>query len=291
MPGFIYECTTNARAVTNTLSEKGLSKVAVNVRMCKDCQRTIFSKADFARELAAQPPDQRAYSNLTQFEHGIRMLLPRFQRLLVTLQDPEKPPTPAQLAEASKVRKRLTDAFTQFDFASRRIRDMPTESPTQQRLQKAIYVQATSFLHVHMLPLKSLPKILKHAAPSGTRSPAPTSNGKPAQSALASIKYNDITNGDGRPSSSRASSTSSMAVTALEAEERELRERMIVLEEQKFFVSEMIADANKRRKFDEVSALAQSVEELSMEIDQIQGQLSQMDFASAYTADAGSGVK
>ncbi|TKA73716.1 hypothetical protein B0A55_05482 [Friedmanniomyces simplex] len=262
-------------------TKKGIGKVAVNVRLCRDCQRTIFSKADFARELATQTPDQRAYQNLVQFEHGIRLLLPRFQRLLLTLQDPEKPPTPAQLAEASKVRKRLTDSFTQYDFAARRMRDLPSDNPTQQKMQNAIYQQSMSFLHVHMLPLKSLPKILKHATPGNKRS-APIANGKP-QGALASVKYNELATGnDSRPSSSRASSTSSAQVTALEAEEKELRERLIVLEEQKFFVSEMIADANKRRKFDEVSALAQNVEDLSREVDQIQGQLAQMDFAGAY---------
>jgi hypothetical protein len=132
-----------------------------------------------------------------------------------------------------------------------------------------------------MLPLKSLPKIMKHATPNGRPIPL-ASNGKP-QSALASIRYNEVSNS--RPSSSRASSTSSAAVTALEAEEKELRERLIVLEEQKFFVSEMIADANKRRQFDEVSALSGNVEDLSREIDQIQGQLAQMDFAGAYAAD------
>ena len=251
--------------------------------MCRDCQRTIFNKADFARELATQTPDQRAYQNLLQFEHGIRLLLPKFQRLLLTLQDPEKPPTPPQLAEASKVRKRLTDAFTQFDVAARRIRDMPTESPTQARLQKAVHQQATNFLHVHMLPLKSLPKIMKHATPNGKPMPA-SANGK-SQGALASVKYNKGANQDGaRPGSSRNSSISSVAVTALETEEKELRERLIVLEEQKFFVSEMIADANRRRKFDEVGSLAQNVEDLSREIDQIQAQLAQMDFAGAYAA-------
>jgi rabenosyn-5 len=255
--------------------------MAIDVRMCKDCQRTIFSKADFSRELSTSPPDQRAYQNLLQFEHGIRLLLPRFQRLLLTLQDPDNPPSPAQLADAAKVRKRLTDAFTQYDSASRRIRDMPTQSPTQARLQKAVHQQATNFLHVHMLPLKSLPKVLKHATPNGKPSPR-AANGKP-QSALASIRYNEVSNS--RPTSSRASSTSSAAVTALEAEEKELRERLIVLEEQKFFVSEMIADANKRRQFDEVSALSGNVEDLSREIDQIQGQLAQMDFAGAYAAD------
>ena len=65
-----------------------------------------------------------------------------------------------------------------------------------------------------------------------------------------------------------------------------MRERLIVLEEQKFFVSEMIADANKRRKFDEVGALAQNVDDLSREIDQINSRIAGMDFAGAY---AGSG--
>jgi hypothetical protein len=267
--------------VTNIVTENGAGKVAIDVRLCRDCQRTIFSKADFARAQAAQTPDLRAYQNLVQFEHGIRLLLPKFQRLLVPLQDPEHPPSPAQLAEASKVRRRLTDAFTQYDVAARRIRDLPTESPTQARLQKAIYQQATSFLHVHMLPLKSLPRIMKRATTSDRSTP----NGR-SQSALSSIQFNEIADGNGsRPTSSRNSSTSSAAVTALEVEEKELRERLIVLEEQKFFVSDMIADANKRRKFDEVGSLAQNVEDLSREIDQIQSQLAQMDFASAYATD------
>lgn len=261
----------------------------MDVRLCKDCQRTIFSKADFARELAAPTADQRAYKNLKEFEHGIRLLLPKFQRLMVALQDPEKPPTPPQLAEASKVRKRLTDAFTQYDVAARRIRDLPTESPTQQRLQKAIHQQSTSFLHVHMLPLKSLPKILKHANPA--RLP-PTANGKPQQNALAALKadksHNNADSGsDTRPSSSRASSASSAQVTALEAEERDLRTRLMVLEEQKFMVSEMIAAANKRRRFDEVAALAQNVEDLSRDIDSLRGQLASMDFKGAYVGGGG----
>ena len=130
-----------------------------------------------------------------------------------------------------------------------------------------------------MLPLKTLPRILKHASPHGYISNAHlTPNGRPS-TALSSIKYNDV------DASSQASSSS--AVSALEAEEKTLRERLIVLEEQKFFVSEMIADANKRRKFDEVSSLAQNVEDLSKEIDQVNGMLGQLDFAGTY---AGLGV-
>lgn len=270
---------TNPATVTDNRSEKGNSQIGVDVRMCKDCQHTIFSKSDFARELALRPPDQRAYENLIQFERGIRLLTPKFQRLLLTLQDPDKPPSPSQLADATKVRKRLMEAFAQYDVAARRIRDLPTDSPTQERLQKAVYSQATTFLHLHMLPLKSLPKIMKHASPAGAR---------PSAGPLAAIKAEPSTHLSPGPrpglAESRGSSASSAQVTALEAEEKELRERLIVLEEQKFFVSEMIADANKRRRFDEVGSLAQNVEDLSREIDQIQGQLADMDFAGAYNA-------
>ena len=58
----------------------------------------------------------------------------------------------------------------------------------------------------------------------------------------------------------------------------------MVLEEQKFFVSEMVADANRRRKFDEVGALSQNVMDLTREIDQVQGMLARLDFEGAYTA-------
>lgn len=269
----------NVAAGTNRNSEKGSNQVSIDVRMCKDCKHTLFSKSDFAREFAQRPPDQRAYENLAQFERGIRLLLPRFQKLLLALQDPDKPPTTQQLQDATKVRKRLMDAFAQFDTAARRIRDFPTESPTQKRLQKAVYQQAYNFLSLHMLPLRTLPKILKHAAPHGNPNGrgSPALNGRPTGGALAAIKFKDIEAGSVVSSSS--------AVSVMEAEEKELRERLIVLEEQKFFVTEMIADANKHRKFDEVGSLAQNVEDLSKEIDQINGQLNQLDFAAAYQND------
>lgn len=258
-------------------SEKASNHISIDVRMCKECNHTLFSKADFERELAQRPPDQRSYENLAQFERGIRLLLPRFHKLLHALQDPDKPPTQVQLADATKVRKRLMDAFGQYDAAARRIRDLPTQSPTQKKLQEAVYRQAYSFLSTHMLPLRSLPKALKHAAPHGSKS-----GGRPGGGALAAIKYNNLSAG--------SVASSSSAVSALESEEKELRERLIVLEEQKFMVSEMVSDATKHRRFDEVSSLAQNLEDLNQEIDHINNQLGQLDFAGAYERSVGSPV-
>lgn len=267
--------------------------VALDIRLCKDCNHTLFANADFDASLSSPAviSFDRAYHNLLEFEKGIRRMLPRFQKLLQALQDPESPPTSAQITDASRTRKRLMDAFTQYDTAARRIRDLSSTSPTQIKLQKAIYQNASQFLHLHMLPLKSLPKVLKHATPNGdvtprtssavgTSSPlaAPPTTGK--SNALASIRYNHIRN-----DSSSALSMSSIAssrVSELEAEERSLRERLIVLEEQKFMVQEMVSDANKRRKFDEVAALAGNIEDLSREIDGIQGMLDNLDFEGAY---------
>jgi rabenosyn-5 len=120
-----------------------------------------------------------------------------------------------------------------------------------------------------MLPLRGLPKVLKHASPYGA-------NGNRTGGALATIRFGN--NND---------STTSSVISTVEAEEKELKERLIVLEEQKFLVSEMIADANKKRRFDEVSSLAQNVEDLSREIDQVNGMLAQLDVAGAY-AQSGS---
>lgn len=246
--------------------------VDIDVRMCRDCKSTIFSRKDFDAETASKPRLQRAYENLLQFERGIRPLLASFQRTLPMLQDPDHPPTHQQISEASKVRKRLIDSFGKYDLAAKRIRDLPTESETQKRLQRNIYQQASNFLHLHMLPLKSLPKMLKHASPHGDgRTPPGPSRRGSGVGALASIRYND---------SDKASEGSS--VQAMEAEEKELRERLIVLEEQKFLVEEMVRDANRRRKFDEVSALAGNLEDLSREIDAIGGVLEGMDFRGAY---------
>ncbi|KAJ6018670.1 hypothetical protein N7499_010138 [Penicillium canescens] len=306
-----HHCRTCGRVVcgdqnTECSSEVGLSiapsssektntdkLINIDVRLCKDCKATLFDRRDFKADTMRKPSEIRAYENLIQFERGIRLHLPRFQKLLTSLQDPRRPPSSAQIADASKVRKRLIDSFAQYDVAARRIRDMPTNSPTQQRLQKAIYQQASNFLHLHMLPLKTLPKILKHATPSSDRIPSrtsspstpvnsSTSNIRPSESALASIKYNSVAASGSN--SSLASETSS-AVSALEAEEKSLRDRLIVLEEQKFFVSEMIADANRRRKFDEVSSLAVNVEDLSREIDRVNGMLAGLDFEGVYTAN------
>lgn len=56
------------------------------MRLCKECKSTIFNRRDFEADVLKKPPEVRAYENLVQFERGIRLHLPRFQKLLTTLQ-------------------------------------------------------------------------------------------------------------------------------------------------------------------------------------------------------------
>jgi rabenosyn-5 len=261
---------TPANATTLTEKPPPQDTIALDIRLCKECNTTLFSQRDFEASLTSPAIDSftRSYNNLLQFERGIRLLLPKFQKLLQALQDPDSPPTPTQLSDASRTRKRLMDSFTQFDTAARRIRDMPSNSPTQLKLQKAIYQNASQFLHLHMLPLKTLPKILKHATPTLPNGTSTT--GKP--NSLASIHYNSLHNRQ-NSSSNISLSTTTSRISELEAEEKSLRERLIVLEEQRFMVKEMMIHAKRERRWDEVGVLGGNVEDLSREIDEVGGVL------------------
>jgi hypothetical protein len=73
--------------VSKTSEKAGADRlINVDIRLCKDCKTTLFDKRDFQEDLSRKPPEVRAYENLVQFERGIRLHLPRFQRLLAALQ-------------------------------------------------------------------------------------------------------------------------------------------------------------------------------------------------------------
>ncbi|KAM0326594.1 hypothetical protein ACHAQA_006463 [Verticillium albo-atrum] len=269
-------------------------QLSIDVRMCRDCNHTIFSKRDFDAALASKPPDQRAYETLRQFERGIRQIMPIFQRTLLALQ-PEgvhssgehPPPSHAQIQEASKIRKRLTDAFTKYDTAARRLRDLKTSSKMQLRLQNAIYNAASAFLHTHMLTLKSVPQILRSRSSQSSQSRLLTLQQQNLNGSTTSLSQlgssSPLRNGelvgaaDSSETGSQAGSEASTQVSALETEEKDLRERLVVLEEQRFMVKEMIDSARGSRRFEEVSALTRNVEELDSEIEDVRSRVGDVE--------------
>lgn len=246
----------------------------LDIRMCRDCKSTIFSHRDFAASIAHKPPDQRAYETLRQFERGIRMLMPSFQKALLALQPPnendyrqDKPPpqpTSAQVQEAAKIRKRLTDAFTKYDLAAKRLRNMKTDSPTQIKLQQSVYAAASSFLHANLIPLKSVPRVLR--SNSMQHQHRRLLNG--STSALSPLRNGESAfSQDAETSSNAGVSEASVIQSELDIEEKEAKERLVVLEEQMFMVQEMLKSARAQRRFEEVSALNRNVEELEAEIE------------------------
>jgi rabenosyn-5 len=245
------------------------SPLSVDIRMCRECKFTIFAKSDFVESVTHKPPDQRAYETLRQFERGIQQLMPSFQRVLIPLQSEDNPPSRAQIQEAAKLRKRLIDSFTKYDIAAKRIRDLKTASPTQKHLQKAVYQAASAFLHMHMLPLKNLPKILKHSSSASSNSRHLMPNGH-APSPLRG-------NSDSYLDTASVTSETSTVVSALETEEKDLKERLIVLEEQKYMVQSMIANSQGARRFEEVSALTRNVAELEKEIESVKAKVGDVE--------------
>lgn len=265
-------------------------QVNIDIRMCRECKHTIFSGREFAESLQLKPADQRAYETLRQFERGIRQLLPSFHRVLLALQ-PDKlengevdlskpPPTHAQIQEAAKIRKRLVDSFSKYGMAAKRMRDLKTESQAQKRLQMAVYTYASGFLHTNMLPLKSLPALLRsRSTPSSSTSRLLSSQG----SHPSGLRHSQLAVTDSETTSQTGTAPSetddgaSTVVSQLETEEKDLRERLVVLEEQRFMVDEMLKAATSARRFEEVSALSRNKEELGGEIDTLRSKVGDLE--------------
>jgi hypothetical protein len=243
---------------TDGSSEKPVSEIALSVRICSACKAIVFSKRDFATDITRRPADLRAYSALVSFEQGIRLMMPRFQKLLTVISDPHITPTVEQLAEASKTRKKLLDTFAQYDATAKRILKLPTSSSTQLRLQKAIHQSATQFLQTNMLPLKSLPKMLSAMNGRG---------GTPSKKPPSLL-------GTSSPLVSESSGSA-----ASDEEEKRLKEHAMVLEEQKFMMQGMLEEATKRRRFDEVATLSDSVKELEEETTKVRQEMEALGLA------------
>ncbi|POS87443.1 hypothetical protein EPUL_001230 [Erysiphe pulchra] len=251
----------------DVIAKKNHGNLTIDIRMCRSCQSIIFSKNDFQNEVSHKPPDQLAYENLVELERGIRLLIPKFQRLLMGLQNLQIASSQSQLNEATKVRKRLIDLFGKYDQAAKRIRDLPSKSLTQLKLQKAIYQQSANFLNIHMLPLKSLPKLLKN-------------NSSNCNNTSHSVTSLDTIKRDAFDLPSQTSSSS--GASSLEVEERELTEQLIALEEQRFMLNEMLSVARKAQRADEQAILSENMTELETECDRLRVALENLQSKSIY---------
>ncbi|KAI0797615.1 FYVE zinc finger-domain-containing protein [Abortiporus biennis] len=132
-------------------------KFLKGVRICRDC-RPVLLRRQYIEEIHHVPIFSKLYDAFIMLEKEIEDALPQFSELILSLStsNEERPP-----AEVSAARKRLVDAFAQYDALAKRIRRLPCPSgpgSSQDRVQMAILTRANIFLQKNMFPLQALPK-------------------------------------------------------------------------------------------------------------------------------------
>lgn len=138
----------------------------------------------------------------------------------------------AQSVEAKATRKRLLDAFADYDALSKRIVALPcAQGGSQERVQAAIRTRANLFLQQHMFPLQALPR--------------------PA----AAVRKKSTGSGGGGGEALDVDAQLAMALQPL-------------LEQEKLLES-MVEEARARRKFEDARTIQANLEEIRVEIDRI----------------------
>lgn len=135
----------------DTLSED--EKFLKGVRICRNC-KPILAREQYRQDVMRIPIFIRLYEAFVSLEKEIEEWLPQFQELLSTLSNDHQP-----TKEASTARKRLLDAFAEYDALSKRLRNLPCPpGSSQDRVQLAILTRANIFLQKNMFPLQFIPK-------------------------------------------------------------------------------------------------------------------------------------
>lgn len=122
-----------------------------------------------------------------------------------------------------------------------------------------------------MLPLKSLPQLLRNHSSRSARSAPHLS----VHSGSSGLRHTELAGES--DTASQAASEASTVVSQLETEEKGLREGLAVLEEQRFMVEEMLRAATRARRFEEISALNRNMDELAAEIEALKSKISSVE--------------
>ncbi|ANB14941.1 Pep7p [Sugiyamaella lignohabitans] len=233
----------------------------IGIRICRDCKRTIFAKRNFEAEGQADRPDMlKIYDSMAHIKHSIDISLPKFQDMLMKLNDPENPPPHQVLDEAATVRRKLLQSFSQYDSMARKVLTADALRETDKRLQKQIYQVAAQYLQENMLPLKALPRALKH--------------NKAAAAAVASTEVSSSNSSISENMDPSSTSTPVPPTPLLSDDEiQSYREQLIVMEEQKFMVENMISESKTHRRFNEVAPLEENLRDLEQEVSRIKSVL------------------
>ncbi|KAI0093580.1 FYVE zinc finger-domain-containing protein [Irpex rosettiformis] len=151
-------------------------KFLKGVRICRECKPVLLRK-QYIQDAQKVPLFTRLYEAFISLEKEIEDALPHFQELMVSLSHEERPSV-----EASAARKRLLEAFAQYDALAKRMRKLPCPGgpgSSQDRVHQAIILRANNFLQKNMFPLQALPKASKKPSPSSSFPSTPSPNEQP----------------------------------------------------------------------------------------------------------------
>lgn len=216
---------------------EGEDKFLKSVRICRTC-RPVIQRQQYLQQVEDVPVFFKLYDIFINLEKDIEDSLPQFQELLLTLSHNDQP-----TKEASAARKRLLEAFAQYDRLSKQIRALPCPNgsgSSQDRVQTSILTRASLFLQKNMFPLQSLPR------PSALKDSQPPSNGSQSSLNPAHIDHGlDID-----PDS-------------------ELARALQPLLEQEALLGSFIDEAKAQRKFEDVKTLKRNQDEIRREIENL----------------------
>ncbi|KAJ7118724.1 FYVE zinc finger-domain-containing protein [Mycena epipterygia] len=204
------------------------------VRICSQC-RPVLLRQQYHQQGMHVPTFVKLYEAFVILEKEIEDSLPQFQELILTLNHDSQP-----TKEASAARKRLLEAFAQYDSLAKRIRSLPTPNgrgSSQERVQIAVMTRANLFLQKNMFPLQSLPTP-KHAAAAA------------AAASRAAVEDDD----DG------ASFIDPSSATAIALQP---------LLEQEALLETFVEEAKAQRKFEDAKTLRVNLGEIREEIERV----------------------
>ncbi|SCU95997.1 LAME_0F14422g1_1 [Lachancea meyersii CBS 8951] len=219
-----------------------LPEIETQVRVCSSCVQSIFRKRKFEKELGMP------LTNIFQLYERMRtyasLILSTVASLKSTSQEARKSAnsntvnvTASEESNLSKTRRRMVGAFSAYDKLTKQLLKEVPRNESEKRIQSAIIAQASAFILENMLPLRNLTA--------------------------------DLASKSADPEVSQAQSSPSYENSLTIKEIKDYRTQLMVIEEQKFLVEDMIAQATKQRKFDEASVLSKNLEELKSQSDKL----------------------
>lgn len=213
------------------------------LRICRACKDVLFIKRNFLKDLKKPLTSLLAkFESQQNIKKVILLLMPKFQDMITRLQNEKNLKNRTIINNASTMRKRLLDSFAIFERLTKEIIAIEPDSEDEKRLQLAIQTESASFIQRNTSPLKQLPRILKQIEEQDRESTPP----RLTEVEIQQIKAN--------------------------------REELMVLNEQKFLVEDMLETCKKQRRFDEVPTLTENLNELSRKIEQLQLELGNEGF-------------